>query len=52
MAEVKNGKIEGSFNVTTLLKLSAANSPINVSLNAHNNLPSEPTVVSLKSTNG
>ncbi|KAH9971459.1 hypothetical protein BJV74DRAFT_907587 [Russula compacta] len=52
VAEGKNGKIEGSFNVTTLLKLSTTNSPINVSLNAHSNVPSEPTVVSLKSTNG
>jgi len=52
IAEGKNGKIEGSFNVTRLLKLSTTNSPINVSLNAHSNLPRKPTVVSLKSING
>lgn len=52
IAEGKNGKIEGSFNVTRLLKLYTTNSPINVSLHAHNDLPKKPTVVSLKSYNG
>src|SRR6266576_7077543 len=52
IAEGKNGKIEGSFNVTRFLKLYTPNSPINVSVNAHSNLPRKPTVVSLKSING
>ncbi|KAH9992126.1 hypothetical protein BJV77DRAFT_1067875 [Russula vinacea] len=52
IAESKNGKIEGTFNVTKLLKVFTTNSPINVSLNAHSNLPRRPTVVFLKSTNG
>jgi len=51
ITEGKNGKIEGSFNVTRLLKVCTTNSPINVSINAHSNLPRKPTVVSLKSTN-
>jgi len=38
--------------VTRFLKLFTTNGPINVSLNAHSNLPRKPTVVSLKSTNG
>ena len=52
ITEGKNGKIEGSFNVTRLLILHTTNSPINVSLNAHSNLPKKPAVVSLKTTNG
>jgi hypothetical protein len=50
--EGKNVKIEGSFNVTRFLKLSTTNSPIDVSLDVHSNLPSKPTVVVLKSSNG
>ena len=50
--EGKNAKIEGSFNVTRFLKLSTTNSPIDVSLDIHNNLPSKPTVAVLKSSNG
>lgn len=52
ITEGKNGKIEGSFNVTRLLKLHTTNSPINVSLNARSDFPKKPTVVSLISTNG
>jgi len=52
IADSKNGKIEGFFNATRLLMLSTTNNLINVSLNAHNNLPSKPTVVSLKTSNG
>jgi len=50
--EGKNGKIEGSFNVTRYLKLSTTNSPIGVSLDVHNNLPRKSTVVILESSNG
>ncbi|KAH9952297.1 hypothetical protein BGW80DRAFT_1430740 [Lactifluus volemus] len=52
IAESKNAKIEGFFNVTRLLKLITTNSLINASLNAHSNLPSKPTVVFLKTSNG
>lgn len=50
--EGKNGKIEGSFNATRLLALTTTNGPIDVSLDVHNTLPKEPTVVVLKSSNG
>jgi len=48
--EGKNGKISGSFNATRLLTLSTTNDAIEASAHAHNS--QEPTVISLKTTNG
>jgi hypothetical protein len=52
VVEGKNGKISGSFNATRLLALSTTNSAIDVSAEAHNANPGQPTVLSLKTTKG
>ena len=52
--EGENGKISGSFNATRLLTLSTTNNAIEVSTHVHNadKQPGQPTVISLKTTNG
>ncbi|KAI0260298.1 hypothetical protein BC834DRAFT_901441 [Gloeopeniophorella convolvens] len=52
VVDARNSNIEGAFNVTKSLVLATSNGHIKALVNAENGVPTEPTKVSLKTSNG